>query len=131
MQAAVVAAMAAHTILAASPLYDTLLFPFPTHNLPSVQSTFIDFPMKLPRQSLPVAVTAPNRPLAIFAATKKAVAVLKGNSKVEGVVTLTQEDGGPFLFSFFFLFSVDSFAFLIAFSVLGFWFMVQNFSFSV
>ncbi|GKU93411.1 hypothetical protein SLEP1_g7004 [Rubroshorea leprosula] len=95
MQAAVVAAMAAHTILAASPLYHTILFPFPTHNLPSVQSTFIGLPLKLPRQSLPVAVTAPKGPLAIVSATKKAVAVLKGNSKVEGIVTLTQEDGGP------------------------------------
>ncbi|KAI4383777.1 hypothetical protein MLD38_009577 [Melastoma candidum] len=37
----------------------------------------------------------PSRPLTVFAATKKAVAVLKGNSSVEGVVTLTQEDDGP------------------------------------
>ncbi|XP_043705282.1 superoxide dismutase [Cu-Zn], chloroplastic-like [Telopea speciosissima] len=33
-----------------------------------------------------------SRPLTIVAETKKAVAVLKGNSQVEGVVTLTQED---------------------------------------
>jgi Cu-Zn family superoxide dismutase len=34
-------------------------------------------------------------PLTIVAATKKAVAVLKGNANVEGVVTLLQEDDGP------------------------------------
>lgn len=38
---------------------------------------------------------APARPLVVFAASKKAVAVLKGTSKVEGVVNLTQEDDGP------------------------------------
>ncbi|KAK4741892.1 hypothetical protein SAY87_025480 [Trapa incisa] len=37
----------------------------------------------------------PRRSLTVLAAAKKAVAVLKGNSNVEGVVTLTQEEGGP------------------------------------
>ncbi|KAI5083025.1 hypothetical protein GOP47_0002768 [Adiantum capillus-veneris] len=47
------------------------------------------------RQS-PLSFSTPSaRPLVVFAATKKAVAVLKGNSKVEGVVHLTQEEGGP------------------------------------
>lgn len=35
-----------------------------------------------------------SRPLTVLAATKKAVAVLKGTSAVEGVVNLTQEDDG-------------------------------------
>ncbi|KAL9243942.1 hypothetical protein vseg_017773 [Gypsophila vaccaria] len=39
--------------------------------------------------------SAAAKPLTIIAATKKAVAVLKGASAVEGVVTLTQEDDGP------------------------------------
>jgi Cu-Zn family superoxide dismutase len=38
---------------------------------------------------------AKGRSLTITAATKKAVAVLKGTSNVEGVVTLTQDDDGP------------------------------------
>jgi hypothetical protein len=36
------------------------------------------------------------RALVLADATKKAVAVLKGTSEVEGVVTLTQEDDGAF-----------------------------------
>ncbi|PKI78807.1 superoxide dismutase [Cu-Zn], chloroplastic [Punica granatum] len=39
--------------------------------------------------------TRARRSLTVVAATKKAVAVLKGNSNVEGVVTLTQDEGGP------------------------------------
>lgn len=35
--------------------------------------------------------------LTVEAAAKKAVAVLKGDSNVEGVVTLTQDEGGPYL----------------------------------
>ncbi|KAL4297366.1 hypothetical protein GQ457_12G027950 [Hibiscus cannabinus] len=37
----------------------------------------------------------PKKPFSVLAVTKKAVAVLKGDSKVQGVVTLTQEDDGP------------------------------------
>lgn len=40
-------------------------------------------------------VSAGRRTLVVADATKKAVAVLKGTSQVEGVVTLTQEDDGP------------------------------------
>ncbi|PKA58807.1 Superoxide dismutase [Cu-Zn], chloroplastic [Apostasia shenzhenica] len=47
------------------------------------------------RSSQRLAATPVHRRLTVFAATKKAVAVLKGNSQVEGVVTLTQEDDGP------------------------------------
>ncbi|CAO2164854.1 unnamed protein product [Urochloa humidicola] len=41
------------------------------------------------------AAAAAARALVLADATKKAVAVLKGTSEVEGVVTLTQEDEGP------------------------------------
>nr|NP_001295663.1 superoxide dismutase [Cu-Zn], chloroplastic [Jatropha curcas]AGW52120.1 Cu/Zn superoxide dismutase [Jatropha curcas] len=99
--AAAVAAMAAHTILAASPSSHPLLYPFPnpilSHSSP-LHSSFHGVSLKLPRQSLPLSLTtaaAPKKPLAVVAATKKAVAVLKGTSNVEGVVTLTQEDDGP------------------------------------
>jgi Cu-Zn family superoxide dismutase len=44
---------------------------------------------------MPMLGMAKSRSLTITAATKKAVAVLKGNANVEGVVTLLQEDDGP------------------------------------
>ncbi|XP_024383742.1 superoxide dismutase [Cu-Zn], chloroplastic [Physcomitrium patens] len=44
---------------------------------------------------MPAVGVVKSRPLTIVAATKKAVAVLKGNANVEGVVTLLQEDDGP------------------------------------
>ncbi|KAJ7947890.1 Superoxide dismutase [Cu-Zn] [Quillaja saponaria] len=91
MQAAL-AAMAAHTTLSASPSH-TLLSPFANPN-PPFQSSFHGLSRKFSPQSLTLAAT-PSKPLTIVAATKKAVAVLKGNSAVEGVVTLTQEDDGP------------------------------------
>jgi Cu-Zn family superoxide dismutase len=46
--------------------------------------------------AVPVIAAKKSRSLAIIAmATKKAVAVMKGTSAVEGVVTLVQEDDGP------------------------------------
>ncbi|KAI5666430.1 hypothetical protein M9H77_16283 [Catharanthus roseus] len=103
MQAAV-AAMAAHTILsitAASPTHQSLLFPVnsnsATTTLP-LHSSFHGVSLKLSCKfqalSTATAASAP-KPLTVVAATKKAVAVLKGTSNVEGVVTLTQEDDGP------------------------------------
>lgn len=105
MQAAV-AAMAAHTILsitAASPTHQSLLFPVnsnsATTTLP-LHSSFHGVSLKLSCKfqalSTATAASAP-KPLTVVAATKKAVAVLKGTSNVEGVVTLTQEDDGLFL----------------------------------
>ncbi|XP_057956006.1 superoxide dismutase [Cu-Zn], chloroplastic [Malania oleifera] len=93
MQAAL-AAMAAHTILLATSS-QTFLYPIssPKHQPPSLQTHFKGLSLNLARQSVSLAV-AP-KPLSVVAITKKAVAVLKGNSKVEGVVTLTQDDGGP------------------------------------
>ncbi|CAL5424135.1 unnamed protein product [Camellia sinensis] len=50
--------------------------------------------LKLTCQSLSLSATP--KPLStLVAATKKAVAVLKGTTNVEGIVTLTQEDNGP------------------------------------
>ncbi|WRX33759.1 Superoxide dismutase [Theobroma cacao] len=97
MQAAAIAAMAAHAILTVTTSQHTLLAPFPTNpSTPAVlQSSFRGVSLKLPCQSLSIAATVPKKPLIVFAATKKAVAVLKGDSKVEGVVTLTQDDDGP------------------------------------
>ncbi|XVE59441.1 hypothetical protein DITRI_Ditri05aG0046800 [Diplodiscus trichospermus] len=98
MQAAI-AAMAAHAVLTTASFHQTLLYPLPgpasPSNPPALHSSFHGVSLKLPRQSLSIAATVPKKPLSVFAATKKAVAVLKGDSKVEGVVTLTQEDDGP------------------------------------
>ncbi|KAJ0967235.1 hypothetical protein J5N97_024152 [Dioscorea zingiberensis] len=60
--------------------------------LPFHSSLLAGQPLRL---SLRRPTAAAPRSLTIVAATKKAVAVLKGNSEVEGVVTLVQEDDGP------------------------------------
>ncbi|CAI9289992.1 unnamed protein product [Lactuca saligna] len=96
MQAAL-AAMAAHSILFSSPAAsNSLVFPISNPNTISLQSSFHGVSLKpsIARQSLILSATAP-KPLTVVAAVKKAVAVLKGTSSVEGVVTLTQEDSGP------------------------------------
>nr|QKY65180.1 ribosomal protein L32 [Passiflora contracta] len=95
--------MAAHTVLSTfSSPSQLLLYPLPNpshHASPFPRSFFVGHSIKLPGQSpslsLSLAASAPRKPLTIVAATKKAVAVLKGNSDVEGVVSLTQDDGGP------------------------------------
>ncbi|CAA0832614.1 Superoxide dismutase [Striga hermonthica] len=100
MQAAL-AAMAAHSVLSAAVQTPQLPALFPATSSVSSQSlpfhsSFNGVAVKAkvrPFLSLSAA-TAP-RPLTVVAATKKAVAVLKGTSTVEGVVTLTQEDNGP------------------------------------
>ncbi|KAJ9699328.1 hypothetical protein PVL29_008094 [Vitis rotundifolia] len=92
--AAVLAAMAVHTLLSTAPSRVFLSFPNPSTNpSPQLHSQFHGLSLKLTRQSLTLA-TAP-KPLSVVAVTKKAVAVLKGTSSVEGVVTLAQEDDGP------------------------------------
>lgn len=103
MQAAALTAMAVHTVLSAfsapsQPLVSPL--PNPSHHAsPSLRSFFVGHSLGLSRQapslSLSLAASAPRKPLTVVAATKKAVAVLKGTSNVEGVVSLTQEDDGP------------------------------------
>ncbi|KAL0928429.1 hypothetical protein M5K25_000310 [Dendrobium thyrsiflorum] len=95
---AILAAMAAHTVLSAAPLYASLPPPSPASSASLFLSTFVvEQPLRISllHSSDPAAVP---KPLAVAAAasTKKAVAVLKGSSRVEGIVTLFQEnDGSP------------------------------------
>ncbi|KAJ6408679.1 hypothetical protein OIU84_008400 [Salix udensis] len=93
MQAAAIAAMAAHAILTANPL----ILHLPLSALPVNHSPFHGISLSLPRQSFSFSLAAKKEPplFVVAAATKKAVAVLKGTSNVEGVVTLTQEADGP------------------------------------
>lgn len=74
-------AMAANAVVAPSPFQPSSL----------LRSSFSGVSVKLTPQSL---TFSRSRALTVFAATKKAVAVLKGTSAVEGVATLTQEDDG-------------------------------------
>lgn len=63
-----------------------------------VHSSFLGVSVKsTPRKVFSLSAVAPKL-TTVVAAAKKAVAVLKGNSAVEGVVTLTQEDDGAFLY---------------------------------
>lgn len=92
--------MSAQAILTTiTPSHHTLLSPRPINPsnavAPPLHSSFRGVSLKPTRQFLSVAVSVPKKPLYVLAATKKAVAVLKGDSKVEGVVSLTQEDDGP------------------------------------
>ncbi|KAM0945095.1 putative superoxide dismutase [Dioscorea sansibarensis] len=87
---AVLAAMAAQALL-----YDPPILPFIPSARPFHYSSLPSHPLRLSPSSLNLtAVAAPN-PVAVVAETKKAVAVLKGSSKVEGVVNLLQEPNGP------------------------------------
>ncbi|KAF8039498.1 hypothetical protein BT93_B1886 [Corymbia citriodora subsp. variegata] len=99
MQAAV-AAMAAHAVLASPPFSHALLSPLPNHlpggaNPPALVSAFRGVSLRPAPAPLALSAVAAPKPLAVVAATKKAVAVLKGTSSVEGVVTLSQEGDGP------------------------------------
>ncbi|CAI9104961.1 OLC1v1003763C1 [Oldenlandia corymbosa var. corymbosa] len=100
MQAAAVAAMAAQILsfTAAATAQQPILFHSsnPATHLSLQSSSFHGVSLKFPRQFSALSTSVSSRkPLTIVAATKKAVAVLKGNSQVEGVVTLTQDDDGP------------------------------------
>lgn len=75
-------AMAANAVVAPSPFQPSSL----------LRSPFSGVSVKVTPQSLTLSRS---KTLTVLAATKKAVAVLKGNSAVEGVATLTQEDDGP------------------------------------
>lgn len=85
---ALVAAMAA-TAMTMSTLSTSLVTP----TVAASQSTFQGVSVRVSR--MPMLAVAKGRSLTITAATQKAVAVLKGTSNVEGVVTLVQEDNGP------------------------------------
>lgn len=102
---AILAAMAAHTVLGAG--FNDLPVALPLQPLPSASSarlfpsTSVGRPLQFQGISFSLpgpdasAAAAPSKQLQVVAATKKAVAVLKGNSDVEGVVTLVQEEDGP------------------------------------
>ena len=83
-----VVAMAA-TAMKMSVLSTPLVMP----TVPASQSTFHGVAVRM--SHMPMLGMAKSRSLTVTAATKKAVAVLKGNANVEGVVTLLQEDEGP------------------------------------
>ncbi|KAJ6895146.1 superoxide dismutase [Populus alba x Populus x berolinensis] len=92
MQAAAIAAMAAHAILTAIPP----ILHLPLSPLPPNHSSFHGVSLNPPRQSLSLSLAAKKQPplFVVASASKKAVAVLKGTSNVEGVVILTQEADG-------------------------------------
>lgn len=104
MQAAL-AAMAAHTILSFTavshhPLFSQLYnhnSPSPSSSSLSLHSSFQGASLKLPLQfsAVSTSTAAAPKPPTVMAATKKGVAVLKGTSKVEGVITLAQDGDGP------------------------------------
>eukprot|EP01018_Ginkgo_biloba_P025274 Gb_38964 [translate_table: standard] len=77
--------MAAQTLVAAS-----INPPLVSNASPPLQSHFKGASVRVPRKAFSFSPAA--RALAIVAETKKAVAVLKGNSPVEGVVNLVQEE---------------------------------------
>ena len=71
---------------------NAVVSPSPFRPHPLLRSSFSGVSVKLTPQSITFSRL---KPLTVFAATKKAVAVLKGTSAVEGVATLIQEDDGP------------------------------------
>lgn len=80
--------MATQTILAAATTA--------TSSKPLISSSFSNpIPLSFSSISFPTSKRSSSRSLTVVSALKKAVAVLKGTSTVEGVVTLTQEDDGP------------------------------------
>ncbi|XP_011010731.1 PREDICTED: superoxide dismutase [Cu-Zn], chloroplastic-like [Populus euphratica] len=93
MQAAAIAAMAAHAILTAIPP----ILHLPLSPLPPNHSSFHGISLNPSRQSFSLSLAAKKQPplFVVASATKKAVAVLKGTSNVEGVIILTQEADGP------------------------------------
>ncbi|CAI8616342.1 unnamed protein product [Vicia faba] len=72
----------------------TLVSPSPLSSHSLLRTSFSGVSVKLAPQ-FSTLTTSNFKPLTVVAAAKKAVAVLKGTSAVEGVVTLTQDDGGP------------------------------------
>ncbi|CAK8576269.1 unnamed protein product [Lathyrus sativus] len=71
-----------------------LVLPSPLSSHSLLRTSFSGVSVKLAPQ-FSTLTTSNFKPLTVVAAAKKAVAVLKGTSAVEGVVTLTQDDEGP------------------------------------
>uniref|UniRef100_A0A162A724 Superoxide dismutase [Cu-Zn], chloroplastic n=1 Tax=Daucus carota subsp. sativus TaxID=79200 RepID=A0A162A724_DAUCS len=86
--------MATNTLLSLTTPSQSLLFPLSNPNPKFLSTSFHGPSLKITPLSLSLSA-GPYKPLTVVAATKKAVAVLKGTSTVEGVVTLTQDDDGP------------------------------------
>ncbi|KAK8957223.1 hypothetical protein KSP39_PZI000644 [Platanthera zijinensis] len=89
-------AAAAHAVVAPRPPHSPL-FPL-SSSLRPFSSSLSTQPLRLHSLSFSsrrFAAGAVPRRMTVVSAKKKAVAVLKGNSQVEGVVTLTQEQDGP------------------------------------
>ncbi|CAL9042322.1 unnamed protein product [Musa banksii] len=100
MQATLAAAMPAQTLLFSASSTALPHLPPPASSArPLLRSTLLGQPFRCLRFSFPKVASSASpaaaRPLVVVAVIKKAVAVLKGNSDVEGVVTLVQEDNGP------------------------------------
>nr|GME01795.1 superoxide dismutase [Cu-Zn], chloroplastic [Ipomoea batatas] len=92
--------MAAHTILSSATVAShSLLFPVSAPNSSPLHSSFHGVSLKVnnkpTHQSLALRAVSAPKPLTVVASSKKAVAVLKGTSNVEGVVTLTEDADGP------------------------------------
>ncbi|GMH11961.1 hypothetical protein Nepgr_013802 [Nepenthes gracilis] len=91
--------MSARTILSPSQTF-SLLSPVNATaspiraTIPSLSSSISGLSLNLTRYSPNLYTSAARKLLTVVSGSKKAVAVLKGNSNVEGVVTLTQEDDG-------------------------------------
>ncbi|KAL1191077.1 Superoxide dismutase [Cu-Zn] 2 [Cardamine amara subsp. amara] len=85
--------MAANTILAFSSS-SRLLIHSSSSSSSNLRSSFRGISLNNRPQSISFSARAQSKPLTVVSALKKAVAVLKGTSDVEGVVTLSQEDGG-------------------------------------
>ncbi|XP_060175296.1 superoxide dismutase [Cu-Zn], chloroplastic-like isoform X1 [Lycium barbarum] len=96
MFSALVGAMAAQTIISTAATHP-FIFPIaapnttPSASLHSLLDVNVNVKSTTGQSLSLAAVTAP-KPIA---STKKAVAVLNGNSNVQGVVTFTQENDGP------------------------------------
>jgi Cu-Zn family superoxide dismutase len=95
-------AMAANSIFSSSTIATTkphsIVFSsqFQTPNPNFLRSSFRGSSLKFAPQSQTLAIApVARKSLGVVAALTKAVAVLKGTSEVEGVVTLTQDDNGP------------------------------------
>ncbi|OAY81104.1 superoxide dismutase [Cu-Zn], chloroplastic [Ananas comosus] len=88
--------MAAHAVLFAAASSSSSVAMAAAPSARPFHSALLGHRLVLSSSSLRFSAAAVTpKPLTIIAATKKAVAVLKGNSQVEGVVTLLQEDDGP------------------------------------
>jgi hypothetical protein len=87
---ALVAAMAAHALSLSALALPSMATP----SSAVLQSSFSGITVRVSNAPFLASVSGVKRPLTVLAVTKKAVAVLKGNSAVEGVVQLFQEDDG-------------------------------------